>query len=119
MEVNDQLHAPAVLTQRKAPLMPIGQASGGSQSRSGRCGENKNFEHQFLGRPARYLVAIYRISENVCGLNVCLSFLGKRNVSFNKLIQYDPTATQRDNVGDIPNQTRGIHHTGTVSVITE
>jgi hypothetical protein len=44
---------------------------------------------------------------------------GERNVTFNKLIQFDPKETGRDNVGDLSNQRRKIHHRGAVHLITE
>jgi hypothetical protein len=42
MEVSGQLHAPAALPPGKEPLVPIGWRLGVPQSRSGRCGEEKN-----------------------------------------------------------------------------
>jgi hypothetical protein len=44
MEVGDQFHAPAALPPGKEPLVPIDRRLGGPQSRSGRCGEEKNSE---------------------------------------------------------------------------
>jgi hypothetical protein len=44
MEVNGQFHAPAALPPGKEPLVPIGEEAGGPKSRSGRCGEEKNFQ---------------------------------------------------------------------------
>jgi hypothetical protein len=40
MEVSGQLHAPAALPPGEEPLIP--RRLGGPQSRSGRCGEEKN-----------------------------------------------------------------------------
>jgi hypothetical protein len=45
MEMSGQLHAPASLPLGKEPLVAVGQEggrAGGPQSRSGRCGEEKN-----------------------------------------------------------------------------
>jgi hypothetical protein len=42
MEVSSQLHAPAVLPQRKSPWYTLDRRLGGLQSRSGRGGEEKN-----------------------------------------------------------------------------
>jgi hypothetical protein len=42
MEVSGQLEAPAVLPQGKSPWYPLDRRMGGSQSRSGRGGEEKN-----------------------------------------------------------------------------
>jgi hypothetical protein len=42
MQVNGQLHAPAALPQGKSPRYPSDRRLGGSQSRSGRGGEEKN-----------------------------------------------------------------------------
>jgi hypothetical protein len=42
MEVSGQLHAPAGLPQGKSPLHLLDRRLGGPQSRSGRCGEEKN-----------------------------------------------------------------------------
>jgi hypothetical protein len=42
MEVSGQLHAPAALPQGKSPWYPLNRRLGGSQSRSGRGGEEKN-----------------------------------------------------------------------------
>jgi hypothetical protein len=42
MEVNGQLHVPAALTQGKRPCYPLDKRLGGSQSRSGHEGEEKN-----------------------------------------------------------------------------
>jgi hypothetical protein len=42
MEVCDQLHAPVALPPRKEPLYPLDMRLGGPQSRSGRCGEEKD-----------------------------------------------------------------------------
>jgi hypothetical protein len=42
MEVNGQLHAPVALPQGKSPCYPVDQRMSGSQSRSGRGGEEKN-----------------------------------------------------------------------------
>jgi hypothetical protein len=42
MEVSGQLHAPAALLPRKGPWYPLDRKLGGSQSRSGRGGEEKN-----------------------------------------------------------------------------
>jgi hypothetical protein len=43
-EVSDQLHAPAALFPGKEPWYPLDRRLGGSQSRSGRGGEEKNFQ---------------------------------------------------------------------------
>jgi hypothetical protein len=71
------------------------------------------------GYPVRSLVTIHRTLENLCGTDACASILGKRNASFNKLIQFDPTATQRDNVGDPSNEMQKIHRISTVRVRNE
>jgi hypothetical protein len=42
MEMSDQFHAPAALPQEKSPWYPLDRRLGGSQSRSGRGGEEKN-----------------------------------------------------------------------------
>jgi hypothetical protein len=42
MEVNGQRHAPATLPPRKCPWYTSDRRLGGPQSRSGRCGEEKN-----------------------------------------------------------------------------
>jgi hypothetical protein len=42
MEVSGQLHAPAALLPGKEPLYPLDRRLGGTQSRSGRSGEEKN-----------------------------------------------------------------------------
>jgi hypothetical protein len=42
MEVSGQLHSTAALFPGKEPMVPIGWGLGGSQSRSGRRGEEKN-----------------------------------------------------------------------------
>jgi hypothetical protein len=42
MEVSDQLHAPAAFPPRKEPWYPLDRRLGGTQSRSGRGGEEKN-----------------------------------------------------------------------------
>jgi hypothetical protein len=42
MEVSGQLHAPAAFPPGKNPLVPLYRRLGGPQSRSGRCGEEKN-----------------------------------------------------------------------------
>jgi hypothetical protein len=42
MEVSDQLHASAALSPGENPWYPLGRKLGGPQSRSGRCGEEKN-----------------------------------------------------------------------------
>jgi hypothetical protein len=42
MEVSGQFHAPAALPQGKSPLYPLDRRLGGLESRSGRCGEEKN-----------------------------------------------------------------------------
>jgi hypothetical protein len=44
MEVSGQLHVPAALPRRKSPLYPLDRRLGGSQSRSGCGGEEKNFQ---------------------------------------------------------------------------
>jgi hypothetical protein len=46
MEVSGQLQDPAALPPGKEPLFPIGEGLGGSQNRSGRGGEEKNFQPQ-------------------------------------------------------------------------
>jgi hypothetical protein len=45
MEVSGQLQAPAVLPPWKKFWYSLDRRLGGPQSRSGRCGEEKNFEH--------------------------------------------------------------------------
>jgi hypothetical protein len=40
--VSGQLHVPAALLQGKEPHFPLDRRLGGPQSRSGRCGEEKN-----------------------------------------------------------------------------
>jgi hypothetical protein len=40
--MNGQLHAPAALPPEKSPWYPLDRSLGGSQSRSGRGGEEKN-----------------------------------------------------------------------------
>jgi hypothetical protein len=42
MEFSGQIHAPAALTPGKSPRYPLYRRLGGSQSRSGRGGEEKN-----------------------------------------------------------------------------
>jgi hypothetical protein len=42
MEVSDQLHASAALPPEKLPWYPLNRRLGGLQSRSGRCGEERN-----------------------------------------------------------------------------
>jgi hypothetical protein len=42
MEVSGQLHTPAALTQEKSPWYPLDRRLGGSQSRSGHGGDQKN-----------------------------------------------------------------------------
>jgi hypothetical protein len=42
MEMSGQLHAPAALPQGKSPCYPLAKRLGGTQSRSGRGGEEKN-----------------------------------------------------------------------------
>jgi hypothetical protein len=42
MEVSGRLHAPAALPQGNSPLYPLDRRLDGSQSRSGRGGEDKN-----------------------------------------------------------------------------
>jgi hypothetical protein len=42
MEVSGQLHSPAALPLAKEPWYPLDRRLGESQSRSGRCGEEKN-----------------------------------------------------------------------------
>jgi hypothetical protein len=42
MDVSDQLHDPVALYQGKSPLYPLDRGLGGSQSRYGRGGEEKN-----------------------------------------------------------------------------
>jgi hypothetical protein len=42
MEVSGQLHAPATLPQGKSPWYTLERRMGGTQSRSGRSGEEKN-----------------------------------------------------------------------------
>jgi hypothetical protein len=42
MEVSGQLHVPAALPPGKVPRYPLDRRLGGPQSRSGRCGEEKN-----------------------------------------------------------------------------
>jgi hypothetical protein len=44
MEVSDQLHAPPALIQGKSPWYPFDRRLGGPPSRSGRGGEEKNFQ---------------------------------------------------------------------------
>jgi hypothetical protein len=44
MEVSGQLHALPLYPQRKSPWYPFDRRLGGPQSRSGRCGEEKNFQ---------------------------------------------------------------------------
>jgi len=45
MELSDQLHAPAALSQGKSPWYPLDRRLGGPQSRSGRGGLEKNSHH--------------------------------------------------------------------------
>jgi len=42
MEVSGKLHAPAALPQGKSPWYPVDRRLGGTQSRHGRGGEEKN-----------------------------------------------------------------------------
>jgi hypothetical protein len=42
MEVSGELHAPAALPQGKSPWYQLDRRLGGTQSRSGRGGEEKN-----------------------------------------------------------------------------
>jgi hypothetical protein len=64
MEVSGQPHTPAALPPGKELLVPTGYEAGWAQSRSGRGGEEKNFqpppgiEPPNPDRPARSLVAI-------------------------------------------------------------
>jgi len=44
MEVNDQLHVPVGLHPGEKPCYPLDRRLGGSQSRSGHGGEEKNFQ---------------------------------------------------------------------------
>jgi hypothetical protein len=44
MEVSGQLHTPSALPQGKNPWYPLYRRLGGPQSRSGRGGEEKNFQ---------------------------------------------------------------------------
>jgi hypothetical protein len=44
MEGSGQIHAQAALPTRKGPLYPLDRKLGGPQSRSGRCGEEKNYQ---------------------------------------------------------------------------
>jgi hypothetical protein len=61
MEVSGQLHAPAADSQGKSPWYPLDTRLGGTKSRSGRGGEEKNsqppsgIELQNTDRPARSL----------------------------------------------------------------
>jgi hypothetical protein len=64
MEVSDQLHAPAVL-----PYYPLDRRLGGSQSRSGRGGEEKNSQPPPPGikppnfdRPAHIFAKFYAVN---------------------------------------------------------
>jgi hypothetical protein len=62
MEVSGQLHAPATLLPGKKPRHPLDRRLGGSQSRSGRGGEEKNSpfpcKESNPGRPARSVVIV-------------------------------------------------------------
>jgi hypothetical protein len=64
MEVNSQLHAPAVLSLGYSPRYAFYRRLGRPQSWAGRYGEGKNLlplpgiKPRLLGRPARSLVAI-------------------------------------------------------------
>jgi hypothetical protein len=44
MEVSGQLHAQALYPQGKSPWYPLDRRLGGTQSRSGHSGEEKNFQ---------------------------------------------------------------------------
>jgi hypothetical protein len=44
MEVSGQLHGPAALPQGKSPWYPLDRKLGSPQNRSGRGGEEKNFQ---------------------------------------------------------------------------
>jgi hypothetical protein len=46
VEVSGQLHAPDALPPGKEPWYPLDRRLSGRQSRSGRCGEEKNLDCQ-------------------------------------------------------------------------
>jgi hypothetical protein len=55
MEISSQLHGPAALLPGKKPSVPIGWEARWPQSRSGRCGEDKNLENRNLAlQPVAY-----------------------------------------------------------------
>jgi hypothetical protein len=70
MEVSGQLHAPAALPRGKSPRHPLGVGLGEPQSRSGRCGEERNvlplpgIEHRLLARNSSLLInaCIFKMS---------------------------------------------------------
>jgi hypothetical protein len=64
MEVSDQLHALAALPQGKSLWYPLDRRLGGTQSRSGRGGEEKN------SQPPAYLTVITEGEENNTNLKV-------------------------------------------------
>jgi hypothetical protein len=64
MDVSGQLHAPAALPPGKEPWYPLDRRLGGSQSRSGRGGEEKNSQQLPVLEPPSYpgsLMGSYRI----------------------------------------------------------
>jgi hypothetical protein len=58
--VSGKLHAPADLTSGKEPRYPLDRNLGGPQSRSGRCGEEKNFGVSGFELKSSYTYSILR-----------------------------------------------------------
>jgi hypothetical protein len=54
MEVSGQLHAPAALPPGKEPWYPLHRKLGGSQSRSGRGGEEKDCQPLLRLEPSMF-----------------------------------------------------------------
>jgi hypothetical protein len=95
IKVNAKLHARPLYPQRKSRRYPLDRVLGGLQSRSGRSGEEKNFQHLFGLEPPiihaipRYTTKLsrrhvkfarYELKSIVC-LHICNSFPTK-NVSY-------------------------------------
>jgi hypothetical protein len=77
MEVGGQLHAPAALPQGKSPWYPLDRRLGGTQSRSGRDGEEKNsqplpgLEPQIIQPVAQfYTTELSRLRVMIYGLSL-------------------------------------------------
>jgi hypothetical protein len=78
MKVNGQLLRPGCFISEKSPWYPLDRRLGGPQSRSGRCGEEKNLlplpgiEPQFLNRPVYSPVAIDVSIDMYHNIRFCL-----------------------------------------------